>query len=515
MKIIYNKLLITVALLAVFTSCSKFDAINNNPDTSNTANPEWLATSILGSITVSDISSQKSFIQPFLLSKYMIWKEGGPESFQYNRFGRSNFNRMTPLRNIAPMIANATTEELKNSYTAFGHFARAWQFFQMTMQVGDIPYSEAIKGESDKNIKPKYDAQKDVFIGILNELDQADELFKKGATFSGDFIYSGNLTKWRKLVNSFQLHVLINLSKKTGEAGLDVVSRFQKIVAERPIMETYADNFAVTYLNAAGNCYPWSNTAVQVNPFVIYSALSTTFINPMKTNGDRRLFYVAEPAPAKITGGLAASSFDAYVGIEPSSKMADIVAAYNAGNFSDFNKRYVALFNAEPVGLLCAWDVKFILAEAAVRGWITGTPAQTYYAAGIQESMKFLANYTPATYNHGVTMDATYISNYPATEGVALTGSADNQIRQIITQKYLAGFLQNCDYNAWYENRRTGYPAFVLNSETNLNDPTSKFPLRWLYPSSELSYNTDNLTEAIKQQYNGNDNVNETMWLLK
>ncbi|WP_262919233.1 SusD/RagB family nutrient-binding outer membrane lipoprotein [Niabella hibiscisoli] len=150
MKFIYNKLFITGILLAALTSCSKFDAINSNPDTSNTANPEWLATSILGSITVSDISSQKSFIQPFLLSKYMIWKEGGPESFQYNRFGRANFNRMTPLRNIAPMIANATTEELKNSYTAFGHFARAWQFFQMTMQVGDIPYTEAIKGESEK-----------------------------------------------------------------------------------------------------------------------------------------------------------------------------------------------------------------------------------------------------------------------------------------------------------------------------------------------------------------------------
>ncbi|WP_317235982.1 hypothetical protein [Niabella hibiscisoli] len=30
-------------------------------------------------------------------------------------------------------------------------------------------------------------------------------------------MYSGNLTKWRKLVNSFQLHVLINLSKKTGK----------------------------------------------------------------------------------------------------------------------------------------------------------------------------------------------------------------------------------------------------------------------------------------------------------
>jgi hypothetical protein len=39
--------------------------------------------------------------------------------------------------------------------------------------------------------------------------------------------------------------------------------------------------------------------------------------------------------------------------------------------------------------------------------------------------------------------------------------------------------------------------------------------LRWLYPANELSYNTENLNEALARQYNGNDNVNEVMWILK
>lgn len=512
---IYKYMLLCCIAIVAFISCSKFDQINTNPDTTNTARSEWLATSMLGSVTVSDISTQKAFAQPFMLGKYTIWKEGGPESMQYNRFGRIDFNRLTVLRNVDPMIANAPSDVLKNSYTALGHFIRAWQFFQTTMRVGDIPYSEAIKGESDKNIKPKYDSQKEVFKGILNELDQADELFKAGADFSGDIVYGGKIAKWRKLVNSFQLHVLMNLYKKTADADLNVTGRFQKIVAERPLMEDYTDNFAVTYQNAAGSCYPWSNTPVQTNPFIIYSALTTTFVNPLKANQDRRLFYVAEPAPAKINAGGLASSYDSYLGLEPSNTMADIVGAYNAGNFSDFNKRYVELFNAEPVGLLCVWDVKFLLAEATVRGWISGVPAQTHYAAGIQQSMKFLVNYTPVAYRHGVTMDDAYINGYPSTAGVALTGSNENQIKQIITQKYLAGFLQNCDYNAWYENRRTGYPEFLLNPSTNLNTPSTKFPLRWLYPSTELTNNSENLDAAIKSQYSGNDNVNETMWLLK
>lgn len=516
MKFFKNKFLVlgTAASIAL-SGCSKFDQINTNPDATSTSRSEWLASSMLGSITFSDISNQKGFAQPFMLSKYTIWKEGGPESMQYNRFGRMGFDRLTVLRNVDPMIANATSDALKNSYTGLGHFIRAWQFFQTTMRVGDIPYSEAIKGESDKNIKPKYDAQKDVFLGILTELDKADEMFKNGADFSGDFIYGGKTAKWRKLVNSFQLYVLINLSKKASDASLNVAGRFQKIVSERPLMEDYTDNFAVTYQNSAGSCYPWSNTPVQTNPFIIYSALTTTYINPLKANQDRRLFFVAEPSSAKISAGGSPSDFSSYLGIEPSNKMADIVAAYNAGNFSAFNKRYEALFNAEPVGLLCVWDVKFMMAEAAVRGWISGTPAQTYYAAGIQQSMKFLMNYTPVAYRHGVTMDDTYINSYPSTPGVALAGSSEDQIKQIITQKYLAGFLQNCDYNAWYENRRTGYPEFVLNPSTNLNTPADRFPKRWLYPSSELSNNGQNLDAAIQSQYAGNDNVNELMWLLK
>ena len=75
--------------------------------------------------------------------------------------------------------------------------------------------------------------------------------------------------------------------------------------------------------------------------------------------------------------------------------------------------------------------------------------------------------------------------------------------------------MQGSNYNAWYENRRTGYPVFKLNAATNLNTPSIQFPLRWLYPANELNYNTGNLDEALSRQYGGNDNVNEVMWILE
>lgn len=515
MKIILK--FIAIAFITAFTgsSCTKkFDAINSNPDRSTTSSDAWLATNMLTSITSSDIAESKGFTQPFMMGKYVLWTED-QENFQYNKISRASFGRLSVLRNVPVMdkYAEAEPESIKNSYVALGHFIRAWQFFQVTMQVGDIPYSDAIKGESEGDIKPKYDTQKEVFLGIVNELDSANLLFGSGARFSGDFIYDGDPDQWQRLTNSFELHVLMQLYKKTSDPDLKVISRFNDIATNRPLMRDYNDNFAVTYVNSAGSAYPWSNTPVQINSFTIYPMVGATLINPLKALKDRRLFYYAEPAATQIAAGKSPSDYNAYIGVEASDPIASTKTAHATGNFSDFNKRYADLYNAEPVGLFCYWDSEFLLAEAAVRRWISGTPAETYYEAGIKGSMEFLANYTPSAYNHGMPLTGDYINSYLST--VALNGSAENMIKQIITQKYLAGFLQDADYNAWYEHRRTGYPEFILNPDTNLNSPSTNFPQRWLYPSAELNYNPENVADAIQRQYGGDDNVNSLMWILK
>jgi len=504
---------IIIALLAVFVSgCNNFDEINTNPDKPSQATAPWLATTMIRTITSDAVGSTKGFTVPYQHGKYILFTER-KEGSQYNNLGRASFSdHLTVLRNVDPMIeyANALSPELANSYQALGHLIRAWQFFQLSMRVGDIPYYEAIQGNKGV-IKPKYDLQKDVFKGVLNELDQANDLFSKGADISGDFIYSGNVDKWRRLVNSFELYVLINLYKKTSDSDLNVVNKFKE-VAQRPLMRDYKDNFAITYNGTKGYCYPWSNTAADLNPFTQYTMLSTTYINLLKENQDRRLFYVAEPAESLLAEGKIESNFDAYIGVEPSDEYSNIIDKKNKKEYSDMNKRYVELATAEPVGLFCHWDMEFLLAEAAVRGWIDDD-AQTHYFNGIRSSMSFYANFVPAKYTHGITIDQSYINSYLSS--VMLNGTLENKIKQIIHQKYMAGFFQN-RYQAWFEFRRTGYPEFILNPSTNMN-PTdnTKFPIRWQYPQNEIDYNTDNLNEAIQRQYNGRDDFNGIMWILK
>ena len=36
-----------------------------------------------------------------------------------------------------------------------------------------------------------------------------------------------------------------------------------------------------------------------------------------------------------------------------------------------------------------------------------------------------------------------------------------------------------------------------------------------MYPANEYSYNKENVEEAVKRQYDGNDEVNQLMWILK
>lgn len=81
-------------------------------------------------------------------------------------------------------------------------------------------------------------------------------------------------------------------------------------------------------------------------------------------------------------------------------------------------------------------------------------------------------------------------------------------------QKYIASFMQ-LPYQPYYDYRRTGYPVLPINPETSLNfNAPDKLPVRWQYPDTEISYNTENVEEAIERQY-GSDEVNKLMWILK
>lgn len=509
MKSNWKKYLLIVVAGLSMGSCSKFEEINTNPNAATKASASMLATTLILDISRNALGS----ISPMMNSKSIIRMEF-PENAQYNYLGRASFDGLTVLSNVDKMIGLAPEGAYKNSYTALGKFMKAYKFFWLSMQLGDIPYAEALLGEKG-SLSPAYSTQKDVMLGVLKELEEADKLFASGIKFDGDPIYGGDITKWRKFVNTFELQVLLHLHRKTSDGDLKVKERFNTIVTTKPIFESNTDNFQLVYADLAGQRYPFYKLG---NTTRIYTIVISLVIDKLKALDDYRLFYYADPSPIRTAKGTAVDNWDAYIGYDPSMVYSDLSAIFAGKDYSNVNSRYLELANAEPVYILSYAMAKFMLAEAAVRGWITSS-ASTHYSEGIKASMKFTAGFTPdnVLFHHNRKLTDAYIDSYIASDKVKLkiTASEQVQLEQIIMQRYLSTFMLHAPFDGFFENRRTGFPVFPINPKSNLNVPSDKFPIRWIYPQKELDYNTTNVNNAIQSQYGGNDDYNKPMWILQ
>jgi hypothetical protein len=498
---------ITGALFLGSISCSKFDNLNTDPNETSEVTAQLLATNLILE-TVSYPKVGKDFLYKDMFAKYISYMEGAT-SYQYNLLDRTSFYPLIKLTNVDKMIEAASGSVYEGAYTALGHFIRAYTFFNLTMEVGDIPYSEALQGE-DGIYNPKYDTQKDVFLGILNELETASTLFGEARDFPGDPVYNGDVKLWQKAVNVFELKVLTHLMKKTSDADLNVVSRFNSIVSSKSLMVSNIDNFQVVYSEIEVEHYPFYNSN-----FRKYPIMSTTIVDKMKELQDYRLFYYAEAAIAQTKAGVSGNDWDAYVGVNPSDDFTSINASYSQNEISVINKRYYTIPQGEPTFLLSYAEQCFIISEAILRDWITGD-AQLYYEDGVRAAMSFVADNTPddSLFNHNMKITPSVIDNYLQVPGVTFSGTTDQKLQEIYQQRYFLGFMQD-GWNTYYEYRRTGYPELPINELTNLNEVKTQLPKRWLYPSKELSYNRENVETAINRQYAKGDDANELMWILQ
>ena len=506
-KIIITSIALVSAL--IMGGCSEFEKINTNPDDTTIGNSGMLATGLLRTMTTcAGNGNNKNFVTDDFLSKYIAWTESSDIDLLFNKLNNASFSDIAYLINATKMVEAAPTEELGYSYQGLAHFVRVMTFFNATMRVGDIPYSEAIKGEEGIYF-PKYDTQKDVFLGMLDELDKADELFAKGADFSGDILYGGDCDMWRKACNVLQLKLLINLYKKTDDADVNLKARFANVL-KRPIFESIDDNLQVVWSEKAGQKFPYTR---ENNSFTAYDQVSDFIINKLKSLNDYRVFAIANPTPNSVSEGKDAADWDSYNGVDPCQNSAAIQQATATGNVSGLNSRYEDKVGGEPTFFLSYQEMNFILAEAAARGLISGNAAD-YYKEGIRSSMQFTAAHSKGWVPESREMTAEYIESYLASPEVAFASSLDAQINQIIWQKYITTFLQT-PYNGFFEYRRTGVPEIKIDPNSNKNEPSDKMPLRWMYPTAETSYNMENVSEAIKRQYNGSDDYMGVMWILK
>lgn len=451
-----------------------------------------------------------------------------------------SFDPYLVIKNVIQMEKEATSRGAStvNPYEAVGRFIRAYYYYNSTSLFGDVPLTEAL--QASKNSIPAYTPQEQVFQYVLNELDTANTDFTSliasndnSLSASQDIYYHGDLAAWQKLVNSFKLRVLISVSNKASDATLNIPAQFASIInnpAKYPIFESQGDDFSFAYNPGGSNTY----STYPFNPSNFGSIagrynMAATYVSALTTLSDPRVFITCEPASALAGSDPNPAQFKYFVGASSGESVQSMYGNASAGLYSFINRRrYYSNFTGEPDVLVGYKEMCFNIAEAIIRGWVTGKnniDAETWYKAGITASMSFYgiditqSNFTayflPAGAN-SVTQVAPYpftfsFSNYYAQPSVKLSSTPSTAINQIVLQKYIACF-ENSGYEPYYNWRRTGVPAFQSGAGVGNN---GVIPKRWAYPVSEQTQNKANWSAALSAQQYSADDLNQTMWLLK
>lgn len=484
-----------VALAFTCNSCIDLEEMNIDPNNPTTTDPALLLTGL--SFTTFEESSAL-----VCHATKMLILTSGESTYQVYKWTRGGFDYYNNLRNVAKMKEEAAKGD-QSAYEALALFFEAHYYYMLTMQFGDVPCSEAMQAETNGLYQPKYDSQETVLATVLAKLEEANTLLTdNNSIISGDIIYSGDLMKWRRLVNAYRLRVLMSLSNKQTVGSLDVKSTFARISQNEPLMTSDADNGQLVFLDQQDDRYPYFNDS----DFGSGRYMDSTYVAALATRKDPRLFAFCTQTPAAEKAGLAIDDFSSYDGGDPAIAYSLVNDKVTLGGCSKPATRYYQHATNEPMILLGYTEQQLILAEAVVRGWITGDDRALYESA-VKASFRFYEKYAPTVAGY---LDEEAATAYLQGEKVAYSPSLtkDQKIERIILQKYIPTFLQGSMWMPYYDQLRTGYPEFRRAAGVNL-------PYRWMYPQNEYNNNAANVEAALQSQFGGNDRTSDKPWWIK
>ncbi|MBE9511260.1 MAG: SusD/RagB family nutrient-binding outer membrane lipoprotein, partial [Bacteroidetes bacterium] len=508
----YNRIFLALILIFTIGSCTKdFEEMNQNPNSPVDVPAINIFTHVItDALTRNNNPEVGGWIQHTYLGvwcqqwcKVQYIDEDWYAPRNMSGYFEDPYTRM--LLDIE-IILQKTTEDIENekevtankSLQGAAKIMRAWIFHFLTDIWGDIPYTEALQGlDEEGTITPVYDTQESVYMALLAELEEANQLLS-GTTVSfgsGDIIFDGDPVKWRKFANSLKLRILNRCAGTPWTFTYDMVAPqadvttsagavaysgadadIGAILGSGPIIESNDDNVLLTFPGL-----PYRNPIFNTLYDRTDQAISETMVDWLEARNDPRLPVYAQETPNHVADPVTYP--DPYVGQQNGR-------AHAAAHFPSISLLGlpVAYDENAPVFILTYEEVEFIKAEYYMR---TGNDAlaQAAYEAGIAASMdKWGVIYDKATYYDGV-----------ALVDWALAANDGEKYQRICEQKWAAIYGQGVQ--AYAEVRRTGFPARIFEYELEgAFYPNLGLPIRLTYSLNEATYNAVNLQAAKTRQ---------------
>lgn len=523
-KLTFRNVLIIGIVVSVFlVSCDKgFQEMNKNPNAySQPVIGSLFSTAIInhasanGQISDPDLMETAAWVQylasltlsEFYGDKY-LWLPGNYERFWIQAYS----SELKETQQILNLTKNDPNLVNLNSIT------RIWRvevLHRVTDMYGDVPYFEAGKGYTDKIFKPKYDKQSDIYQDMLKELEEAALSLdpSKPSYGSADFLYNGDVNKWRRFAYSLMLRLGMRLTKIDPSMAQTWVEK----AISGGVMKSNADVAKLAHTSSTSLNWNVNSWYLQLKFIAVTNKghtsvkINKTFIDYLISTNDPRLPFYA----TLWQGNADVSQLPTYSaknmqkglpgGQDPTS-IKLLIPNWNddmIAEFSEWNINTVGSLSAPTIFQSYA-EVEYLLAEAALRGWETDGTAKDHYEKGVLASMQIQALYPNGMNSAQATTAAnTYLDTNPYN-----SGSFEEQMRQIHTQFWVSQFM--CSNIEAYSNwRRTGYPQLTPYSYPG-NATGGTIPRRVPYSSTDASVNAVNYAAAVQVQ--GPDLFTTRVW---
>ncbi|UHG92875.1 SusD/RagB family nutrient-binding outer membrane lipoprotein [Spirosoma oryzicola] len=495
--------------LSLLTGCDQgFDEINTNK-----VDPTYLAPSLILNKAIINTNYLDGFgtlgmlTYNFGIVQQIITPYGSSLSgANYDQVNSGN----TPLvwtnfyRNVVKQLV-AVLDQTKsdplqsNTYNA-ARIWRAYTFLVLTDTYGDVPYFQAGQGYTTETITPKYDPQQEIYKDILKELDEASAALTSTQTaVTTDILYGGDVAKWKKLGYSLMLRAGMRLTK----VDPTMAQSYVKKAVAGGLFQSNADNSVLRHTAIYNNYIANHLAAREKTNFY----LAAPFVNYLKQNNDPRLpifavRYVGAKGGQEQVNDRASSDPKLQIGMPMGYNDVSIASTFSQNgvaslwDYSQVNLNTVLKLDAPEFHVTYA-QTQLLLAEAAVRGWVTGSAAD-YYTTGIRAALEQMAQYGSNSAISEAAIKA-YLDAHPL--------DASKALDQINTQYWVASFL---DGNEAFANfRRSGYPTLQKNPYPG-SEVKGDFIRRMPYPDSEIVVNSGSLNEAIARQ--GPNTLDTRVW---